>query len=196
MKKTKQAVQVAVRVEFIAVGAHTEKMLKTPSLQVEFALDGIVGDRHAGFVKKADGRDSGVKRGTIIRNWRQWSAVSMEELSKIAKAMSVDSIKPEWLGTNIAFSGCEKLTQIPKGSMIWFDSGVVLSVEGENAPCIGPGREIAHHLPQAAGASFPKAAKNLRGLVGVVYRPGKVSLGENATIVCYQPFEALPPPPR
>lgn len=188
--------EVQVRVEQLAVGASENGILKEPTLSLEFTLEGIAGDRHAGFTKRADGRDQGVKRGTIVRNWRQWSAVSIEELARISALMQVDNIEPTWLGANIAFSGHEFLTQIPKGSTIWFSSGAVLTVEGENAPCIGPGKEIARHFDSVSPSSFPKAARNLRGLVGVVYRAGKVSLGETATIVIYEAFDALTPKPQ
>lgn len=181
-----QTMEISVRVEYLAVGAKDDKILKTPSLSVEVGLEGIVDDRHSGFVKKADGRDDGIKRGTIIRNWRQWSAVSLEELDKIAAAMCIDRVDPAWLGANIAFSGCEQLTQVPKGSTIWFSSGVILTVEGENQPCIGPGKEIAQHLSGVVPSSFPKAAQHLRGLVGVVHRAGRIALGEQAFI---RPFQ-------
>ncbi|MBY0548567.1 MAG: hypothetical protein K2W95_14955 [Candidatus Obscuribacterales bacterium] len=188
--------EIQVRVEQLAVGASESGILKEPTLSLEFTLEGIVGDRHAGFTKKADGRDQGVRRGTIVRNWRQWSAVSTEELERISAAMQIEKIEPTWLGANIAFSGHESLTQIPKGSTIWFSSGAVLTVEGENAPCIGPGKEIARHFDSVSPSAFPKAAQHLRGLVGVVYRAGKVSLGSTATIVPYEGFDALTRPPQ
>ena len=77
---------------------------------------------------------------------------------------------PEWLGANIAFSGLEALTAVPAGSKIWLPNGAILSVEGENEPCVLPGKEIARHFSSVEAKDFCKAAKGLRGLVGVVYR--------------------------
>lgn len=188
--------EIQVRVEQLAASGHGNGILKEPALSLELTLEGVTGDKHAGFTKKADGRDQGVKRGTLVRNWRQWSAVSVEELERISDSMQIGKIEPTWLGANIAFSGHEFLTQIPKGSTIWFGSGAVLTVEGENAPCIGPGKEIAKHFDSVSPSSFPKTARNLRGLVGVVYRAGKISLGETATIVIYEAFDALTRPPQ
>ncbi len=185
-----------MRVEQVAVGDQSAGILKTPCLHLEFSLEGIIGDRHAGFTKPADGRDEGVKRGTIIRNWRQWSAVSTYELQEIAQGLNIDRVEPTWLGANITFSGYDRFTHIPKGSTIWFASGLVLTVEGENAPCIGPGKAIASHFDHVKAADFPKAAKNLRGLVGVVYRPGRLTTGAEAVIKIYKPYDAITKPPE
>lgn len=174
--------EIRLRVEQVAVGDEPKNILKQPRLQIEFGLDGIIGDRHAGFTKLADGRDEGIKRGTIVRNWRQWSAVSVEELKRVADHLKVDNIEPSWLGANITFSGYDQVTSIPKGSTIWFPSGLVLTVEGENAPCIGPGKVIAQKFEGIRPADFPSAAKKLRGLVGVVYRAGKLTTGDEALV--------------
>lgn len=184
-----------VKVEHLAVG-DKKGTAKSPRDVLEFTLEGIVGDRHAGFVKPADGRDEGIKRGTPIRNWRQWSALSVEELKLIAEEMQLDRMDPCLLGANLTFSGIEQLTQLPKGSMLWFPSGLILVVEGENAPCIGPGKEIQRCHPEVKPASFPRAAKHRRGVVGVVYHPGTVKIGEEAVIRFYEPFDALPRAPQ
>ncbi|HEY9792807.1 MAG TPA: MOSC domain-containing protein [Candidatus Obscuribacterales bacterium] len=188
--------EVTLRVEQLAVGDNEKTLLKQARISVEFNLEGLVGDKHAGFIRPADGRDDGVKRGTPVRNWRQWSAVSVEELHKIAERLRIDHLDPSLLGANLTFSGCDDLTLIPKGSMIWFTSGAVLTVEGENGPCIGPGKEIAKKFEHVEASSFPKAAKKLRGLVGVVYRAGTVKVGDTAVVRIYEPHDALVKPPQ
>jgi len=187
--------EIKVRVEHLALGDVADSALKSTRTSLDFSLEGVVGDRHAGFVKNADGRDKGVVRGTLIRNWRQWSAVSAEELQRIAEALRIERLDPNLLGANLTFSGCDDLTHVPKGSAIWFEGGVVLTVEGENNPCVGPGKEIAKCIPAVDAEEFPKAAKNLRGVVGVVYRAGTIALGETAIIQTYEPYRALPKPP-
>ena len=45
-------------------------------------LDGFVGDRHKSYTREAWAGDK-QEKGTIRRNERQWSAVSVEELAEI-----------------------------------------------------------------------------------------------------------------
>jgi hypothetical protein len=187
--------EVILKVEFLGV-ADDDDALETRALaSLEFQLDGVAGDKHIGYTRQSDARDEGLKRGTLVRNWRQWSAVSREELEKIKQAMDLPELSPELLGANICFSGHDSLTLLPRGSMIWFPSGAVLTVEGENEPCMGPGRAIAKRFPQVKAAQFPKAAKQLRGLVGIVYCAGVVKLGDRAVVKLPVGSSALPPPP-
>lgn len=165
---------------------HSKAPVETRAF-VEVSLEGIVGDVHSGFSRPSDGRDKGVVRGTPVRNWRQWSAVSKEELEKVAKAMGVAEIPPGALSANLVFSGISNFTQLTKGSSIWFQNGVVLAVEEENEPCVGPGKELAAMYAEIKAHDFVKAAVNLRGLVGVVYRAGIVTVGEQAEVKMYQP---------
>ena len=183
--------EIVVRVAALALGGQPDGVAKQPVERLDFTLEGIVGDRHAGFTRPADARDAGVKRGTPVRNWRQWSGVSTEELARIAADMGVAHVDMAWLGANIAFSGHDGLTEVPKGSMIWFPSGLVLAVEGENVPCAGPGKEIARNVPDADAVRFVPAARGRRGLVGVVYRAGAAAVGEEAVICVYAPNKGL-----
>src|SRR5271170_3682221 len=158
---------VEIRVEALCLGTDQHSLIKTHTGSIQADLDGMVGDKHRGFTKPADGRDQGVPRGTPVRNWRQWTAVSLEELRTIAQRLALEKLDPSLLGANIAFSGVEDLTQIPRGSKIWFPSGAVLEIEGENLPCLGPGKEIAKQFPHVKSVDFPRVANKLRGLVGV-----------------------------
>ena len=154
---------------------------------IEVSLEGIVGDVHGGFIRPSDARDKGIIRGTPVRNWRQWSAVSREELAVIAKNMGIDQVDGRALSANFVFSGIPNFTQIPKGSSIIFENGVILMVEDENEPCVGPGKEISALYPDKKPHDFVKNAINLRGLVGVVYRAGVVRVGEMAEVVVCEP---------
>ncbi len=167
-----------VKVESLCVGTPGSGVLKTSRRQIIVELDGIVGDRHRGFTKAADARDTGIARGTVVRNWRQWSAVSVEELKTIADRLGIETLEPTLLGANIAFSGMPGFTQISRGSKFWFPGGAVLVVEAENAPCIGPGKEIANVFPQVRASDFPKIAQHLRGLVGVVHKSGEIRVSD------------------
>ena len=154
---------------------------KTPCETLEFTLEGISGDKHGGFTKKADPRNPEYERGSIMRNDRQWSAVAPDELAEAARLMGIERIEAGWVGANLAFSGIPNFTLLPKGTKLIFPSGAVLVVEAENMPCVGPGRVIAAHYPDhnLTPQRFPKAAMNKRGLVGVIERAGVVRVGEN-----------------
>lgn len=161
---------------------------KTPCEVLDFTLEGILGDKHAGFTKKSDARNPEYKRGTLMRNDRQWSAVAPDELAEAAQAMGVDTIDPAWLGANLSFSGIPDFTLLPKGTKLIFPSGAVLVVEGENMPCIGPGRVIVAKYPDVGVSPnrFVKAAMHKRGLVGMVERAGVVRVGDTVTVEVYE----------
>ena len=51
-------------------------------------LEGIVGDHHKSYTRETWAGDK-QEQGTIRRNERQWSAVSVEELAEIEQAMTI-----------------------------------------------------------------------------------------------------------
>ena len=168
---------------------------KTPCETLEFTLEGIAGDKHAGFTKKADGRNPEYQRGTMMRNDRQWSAVAPDELAEAAGLMGIEQIEAGWVGANLAFSGIPNFTLLPKGTKLLFPSGAVLVVEGENMPCVGPGHVIAAKYPdlKLLPNRFPKAAMHKRGLVGVIERAGVIHVGDLVTVQVYEAADYLLP---
>ncbi|MBV9349746.1 MAG: MOSC domain-containing protein [Patescibacteria group bacterium] len=171
---------------------------KYPQQFIEVDLEGILGDSHAGFSRSAGGRKSERRypRGTKIRNYRQWSAVSIEELAIIAENMGIPSIDPGWIGANVALRGVPEFTQLPKGSTFAFPEKAVLLVEEANLPCTAPGDVIGSKY---SGRNFrpnlfPKAAMGRRGLVGVVERPGIIRIDDVVIVEVYEPkIYSLPP---
>ncbi|CAN7762615.1 MOSC domain-containing protein [Paenibacillus sp. LjRoot153] len=147
-------------------------------------LGGIPGDRHYGLLRPADGRQKIYPRGTPIANRRQISIVSQEECAIIAKIMGLPEIRPEWLGANLALNGYSGLTCLPLGSRLIFSEGTGLICEGENLPCIGPGKIIADFYGEPELAkTFVKAAFKLRGIVCSVEREGPIVLDDICTII-------------
>ena len=66
--------------------------------------------------------------GTIRRNERQWSAVSLEELAEIAQTMDLsESLSAATVGANICLSGVPNLSHLPKGSILKFPSGAEIN---------------------------------------------------------------------
>lgn len=165
-----------------------KELEKTPCEMLEFTLEGITGDKHGGFIKKADARNPEYKRGSMMRNDRQWSAVAPDELTEAARLMGIDRIDPSWVGANLAFTGIPNFTLLPKGTKLIFPSGAVLVVEAENMPCVGPGKVIASKYPDfnLTPQRFPKAAMHKRGLVGVIERAGVVCVGDPVTVEIYE----------
>lgn len=160
-----------------------------PSIQV--ALDGIVGDRHRSFERSAWEGDKQPK-GTVRRNERQWSAVSIEELAKIEAAMDLnDGLTAMCLGANLCLSGVPELSRLPKGTVLKFPSGAELVVEEFNPPCHDMGKILASSFTTRPGktlssTAFSKAAKLNRGIVGVVEVAGEIKPGDEVTIDVYE----------
>jgi len=169
-------------------GAGLEK-LDQPSIELE--LDGIVGDRHRSLARKTWPGDK-QPVGTLRRNERHWSAVSLEELHEITEAMDLRyPLLASTLGANLCIQGVSEFSRLPKGTIFKFPSGAELSVEEYNPPCHDMGKRLAGALQTNSGkaltsTAFSNAARLLRGLVGVVEVPGEVFPGDEVTIVVYE----------
>ncbi len=146
------------------------------SVNVSFA--GFEGDSHTGLTRESCVRvKKQYKEGTAIRNTRQVSLVSLQELQSIAKAMNITTINPEWLGANLCLSGIPDFTNIPPASRLLFSSGAVLVVDVENEPCKYPADIIDNHYP-GSGKLFVKNAMHLRGVTAWVEREGVISIND------------------
>lgn len=166
------------------LGLNRDSLVTTPFDQVEVTLEGFNGDRHAGLTRPSDSRKPYYPRGTIVRNDRQVSILSVEEMEEVARGMGLPEIRPEWLGANLLLRGIPDLTRLPPSSRLFFEHGAALYVSGENKPCIHPGNVIQERFPDRVdlAAAFTKAAMHLRGLVAVVEKPGRITVGEAVTV--------------
>ncbi|MGB6118993.1 MAG: MOSC domain-containing protein [Mesorhizobium sp.] len=153
---------------------------------LELDFDGIACDFHHGPVRKSGGREPWYPRGTVMRNERQLSIVSPDELKLVADRMEIGELKAEWLGANILLDGVPMLSMLPGGTKLFFKGGVTLKIDGQNAPCQVAGKLIAKRagLPETAGSAllFPKSAKRQRGLVAWVEKPGRIEAGEEVSV--------------
>jgi hypothetical protein len=163
-----------------------------PSAQVE--LDGFVGDKHRGFQRIAASYDPD-PTGTIRRNERQWSGVSLEELAVIRERLDLkEPLTAATLGANICVEGVPDFSRLARGSRLVFPSGAVLVIEEGNAPCADMGVQIAAtHTTNSGrpvpGKMFPKYAVHLRGVVGVVDVAGRIEAGEPVVVEVNEPEE-------
>lgn len=150
--------------------------------EIAARFEGVTGESHSGLVRASCSRVvAQYPRGTPIRNTRQVSIVSREELAEIAAAMDLPDIPPQWLGANIALAGLPQLTLIPPSSRLIFDGGAALTVDMENNPCQFPAREIDRRHP-GRGAGFKRAALHRRGVTAWVEREGAIRLGDTARL--------------
>ncbi|MCK0196801.1 molybdenum cofactor sulfurase [Ancylobacter sp. 6x-1] len=164
--------------------ADGEGFVTRPVARCALTLEGIGGDRHAGFSRGADARVPWFPRGTPIRNSRQISIVAPDELAAIAQGLAIPVVEAEWLGANLVLEGVPDLTLLPPGTRLHMAGGATLAVEGENAPCRHAGRAVAAHHPARSGLDldFVKAAVGLRGLVAWVERAGEIEAGTQVEV--------------
>ncbi|MCP3144279.1 MOSC domain-containing protein [Pyxidicoccus xibeiensis] len=163
--------------------------------EVRLSFEGIEGDRHAGLTRLSDVRTPWFPRGTPIRNTRQLSLVSTEELAQVAHALELPRVLASWLGANLEVEGIPRLTQLPPGTRLFFPEDAVLAVEGENEPCTGPGKVIEGHHPgiPKLASRFVKAAWERRGLVAWVDRPGVIRAGDAVRVMLPKPVTYVLP---
>jgi MOSC domain-containing protein YiiM len=151
-----------------------------PELKLFFS--GIKHDCHGGLTRKSDSRMlKQYKRGTSVKNTRQVSILSVEELGEVAAAMGIPEVKPEWVGANLVSRGIPDLTLLPPSTRLQFPSGAMIVIDIENLPCRYPADVIRKHHPEAE-AGFVKAAKHKRGVVGWIESEGVIRIGDQITI--------------
>lgn len=148
--------------------------------RLDLGFDGIEGDRHGGFTRRSGGREPWYDRGTEMRNERQISLLSPDELAGVAEGLEIAELRPEWIGGNLLVEGIAQLSLLPPRTLIFFENGVTLKVDGDNGPCRFAGRSIAEHAGGGIDVElgFVKMAKKRRGLVAWVEKPGTIVAGE------------------
>lgn len=150
--------------------------------EVNLLFSGIENDCHGGLTRKSDSRMlKQYKRGTMVRNARQVSILSREELDEVASVMGIPEVKPEWVGANLVVSGIPDLTLLPPSTRLQFGSGAMIVVDIENLPCRYPAEVIARHHPDTR-KGFIEAAMHKRGVVGWIECEGRVRTGDAITI--------------
>ena len=168
---------------YIGQQRHTIESSRVAGVKVTF--EGFEGDGHAGLTRLSDVRVPHYTRRTVIRNTRQFSMLSIEELAEVAAAMCVPEVLPEWVGANLAMQGIPNLTMLSPSTRIFFPGDAVLVVDAENMPCTGPGEAIQQHYPGVPKLAqrFPKAALHKRGVVGWVEREGYINEGDTVWLL-------------
>lgn len=154
--------------------------------QLELSFEGIRDDHHAGMTRNAGAREPWYPRGTQLRNERQLTLLCAEELAVAAKEMSIEEIKPEWIGANMLIEGIPNFSMLPASTLLFFEGGVTLKIDFQNAPCKTAGAAIADHYPAEdhtrLSLRFVAAAKRRRGLLAWVEKPGNIAPGETVRV--------------
>lgn len=156
---------------------------QVPVLDLDFG--GVLGDRHYGVARPANTRQARYyPPGTMIRNRRQLTVVSVEELAEVASRLEVSEVRAEWLGANLLVEGIPHLSALPMGTRLLFPSGVGLVCEGVNQPCRLPGKVLQEHFPQSGAQSqFVRAAYGRRGIAASVECPGAIRRRDRAVVM-------------
>lgn len=149
---------------------------------LDLTYEGIVGGRHAGALRPSCSRVMNVHpRYTEIRNTRQLSILSEEEMAGIAETLGLETLDPQWLGANIVLRGVPDFSHITPSARLQGADGVTITVDMENRPCQFPAREIETDMP-GHGKAFRSAAEGRRGVVAWVERQGRIALGDRLKV--------------
>ena len=117
---------------------------KAAQTELEFAFDGIVGDRHRGLSRRAWDLTDKQPGGTERRNERQWSAVAQEDLNRVSKTLSLGTpLTAGDVAVNLSVTDVPEFSRLPRGTILRFEGGVVLMVEEYNPPCSRMSRYVA-----------------------------------------------------
>jgi MOSC domain-containing protein YiiM len=175
----------ALSVVDVLSATEADSIVATPVPVLELDFGGVVGDRHHGLTRPADTRQLRYyPRGTMIRNRRQLTLVSVEELAEVANRLGVPEVKPGWLGANLLVEGISCLSALPMGTRLLFGSGAGLVCEGVNQPCRLPAQVIQQQYGWSrAEAEFVKAAYGRRGIAASVECPGPIIAGDQGSAV-------------
>lgn len=153
-----------------------------PLPEVYANFSGVSTESRGGLTRPSDSRVlSQYPRGTEIRNTRQFSIVSAENLAQIAESMEIEELRPEWVGASICVSGLPDFSHIPPSSRLQTQDGTTLTVDMQNRPCTLPAPVIEKHF-KGKGKLFKSAAQGLRGVTAWVEREGPLALGDVFTL--------------
>ncbi len=149
-----------------------------PATEVFAHFAGMAGEVHHGITAPSCVRMTDqYPQGTEVRNTRQFSVLSAEEMAEIAHGMGIAALSPSLVGASMVVSGIPDFSHVPPGSRLQAASGATLVVNLNNRPCTYPARAIEAAHP-GRGKAFMPAAVGRRGVVAWVEREGMFRLGD------------------
>lgn len=162
-----------------------------PTTCLDLTLAGQEGECHAGLTRPSCSRVMNLyPKGTIIRNTRQLSILSAEEILQIASNLGQrrgqpleKELDPRSLGASMVLEGIPDLSFLPPNSRLITERGTTITIDLENAPCMFTGQVVlADHPDIGHWNSFKPAATGLRGVTAWVEREGTVQVGDRVRL--------------
>lgn len=152
-------------------------LTSTPTVEMPLTFAGFEAEFHAGLTRPSCSRvKQQYPRFTEIKNARQLSIVSQEELDLIAAEMGLAQLAPHLVGASLVIDGIPDWSHVPPSSRLVATDGPGLVIDMENRPCHLPAPFIEAENP-GKGKAFKAAAKGRRGVTASVERVGTLSLG-------------------
>lgn len=147
----------------------------TADMPLTFA--GYAAEFHAGLTRPSCSRvKQQYPRYTEIKNTRQLSIVSQEELDLIAADIGLVTLAPHLIGASVVIEGIPDWSHVPPSSRLVSEGGPGLIIDMENRPCHLPAPFIEVENP-GLGKSFKTAAKGRRGVTASVEQEGVLQIG-------------------
>ena len=178
------------------VKSQKDNIRSAPQTEIKATYAGQEGAVHSGLTRPSCVRVREMHdEGTEIRNVRQFSVVSAEELALIASDLGLERIEPEWLGASIVIDGMDDFSHVPPSSRLQNQDGTTIVIDMQNFPCGYPGREIEKDHP-GHGRKFAKVAEGRRGVTAWVEREGMLRVGDTLSLHvpgqrAWQPFTSV-----
>jgi len=175
--------EFTARITWLGRVSDRASTLRAESLrEVMATFAGVEGEEHAGLTRPSCSRvTSQYPKGTEIRNVRQFSILSDEDLKAIAERIGVEAVNPAWVGASMVLQGIPDFTHVPPSSRLQTTSGTTLVVDMENRPCHLPAKVIDGDAP-GKGKAFKTAAKGRRGVTAWVEREVVLRIGDTVTL--------------
>ncbi len=143
---------------------------------------GPEGDCHTGETRKSDSRTLKLyPRNIDIRNVRQLTLLSVEELADVAAELGIEAIDPGWFGANVLIEGIPDLTLLPPSTRLQFPSGATVVVDMENMPCRQIADRVGERYPDVQ-SRVVKASTHKRGVTVWVEREGDIRNGDAVSV--------------
>ena len=156
----------------------TSEISTIPLRKMQLTFAGYADEIHAGLTRASCSRVAAqYPKGTEIKNTRQLSIVSAEELQEIADELGLDMLEPRWLGASIVVQGISDFSHIPPSSRLQSENGTTLTVDLQNGPCQYPAMTIEAER-HGHGKKFKPAATGRRGVTAWVEREGVLNVGD------------------
>lgn len=160
------------------VPSRDEALASQPREGLTLTFAGPEGEDHGRLTRPSCSRVTAqYPRGTEIRNTRQLSVMSAEELGEIATKLDLDRFDPAWAGATMVVEGLPDFSHLPPSSRLQAASGATIVIDMQNRPCTLPAPVIEADRP-GHGRKFKTAARGLRGVTAWVEREGRVRLGD------------------